>query len=78
MLISGTHGQIESRHGRTPDGTTLPGSGTFTFSPAPESLRDGLLADARQGALAVATGEAIWRSAVESRPIDIAELLAES
>ncbi|MEV0309979.1 Gfo/Idh/MocA family protein [Nonomuraea fuscirosea] len=110
VLISGTHGQIESRHGRTPDGTPLPGSDTFTFSPlfgepetievivregghegadplqrsdlfgepAPESLRDNLLADARQGALAVATGEAIWRSAVEARPIDIAELLAQS
>ncbi|MEV4473343.1 hypothetical protein [Nonomuraea sp. NPDC049504] len=81
MVISGTHGQIESRHGRTPDCTPLPGSGTFTFSPLfgtpePESLRLGLPADALQGALAVATGEAIWRSAVERRPIDIAELLS--
>ncbi|GAA3125586.1 hypothetical protein [Nonomuraea salmonea] len=81
VVISGTHGQIESRHGRTPDGTPLPGAGTFTFSslfgtPEPESLRLGLPADALQGALAVATGEAIWRSAVERRPIDIAELLS--
>ncbi|MEV4805894.1 hypothetical protein AB0K18_38350 [Nonomuraea sp. NPDC049421] len=108
MVISGTHGQIESRHGRTPNGTPLPGSGTFTFSPLfgapetidvivregghegagpvlhndlcgtpePESLRLGPPADARQGALAVATGEAIRRSAVERRPIDIAALLS--
>ena len=107
VVISGTHGQIESRHGRTPDGTALPGSDTFTFSPlfgppetiavivrdgghegadpllrndlfgepAPESVRQGLPADARQGALAVATGEAIWRSVVERRSIDIAELI---
>ncbi|NUR89440.1 MAG: Gfo/Idh/MocA family oxidoreductase [Nonomuraea sp.] len=107
VVISGTHGQIESRHGRTPDGTPLPGSDTFTFSPlfgpqetvevqvsegghegadpllrndlfgepTEQSLREGLPADAWQGALAVATGEAIWRSAVESRPVDIAELL---
>ncbi|OKI54855.1 Gfo/Idh/MocA family protein [Micromonospora sp. CB01531] len=110
VVISGTHGLIESRHGRTPDGRPLPGSDTFTFSPlfgtpetievivregghegadpllnndlfgepAPESLRQGLPADARQGALAVATGEAIWRSAMESRPIDIAELVGRS
>lgn len=110
VVISGTHGQIESRHGRTPDGAPLPGSDTFTFAPlfgtpetievivrdgghegadpllrndlfaepAAESLRQGLPADARQGALAVATGEAIWRSVVESRPIDIAELIGHS
>ena len=107
VVISGTHGQIESRHGRTPDGTPLPGSDAFTFfplfgtpetidvivregghegadpllrndlfgEPAEESLRQGLRADAWQGALAVATGEAIWRSVVEGRAIDIADLI---
>ncbi|PZG20489.1 Gfo/Idh/MocA family protein [Nonomuraea aridisoli] len=107
VVISGTHGQIESRHGRTPDGTPLPGSTTFTYSPlfgepsvidvivqegghegadpvlrndlfgepGPDSLRLSLPASATDGALAVATGEAMWRSVVESRPVDIAELL---
>ncbi|GAB2597575.1 Gfo/Idh/MocA family oxidoreductase [Pseudactinotalea suaedae] len=43
--------------------------------PDEESTAMGLMADARQGALAVATGEAIWRSAQEGRAIEISELL---
>ena len=44
--------------------------------PDEESTALGLMADARQGALAVATGEAIWRSAREARIVEIEELLA--
>ncbi|WP_420113526.1 Gfo/Idh/MocA family protein [Pseudactinotalea sp.] len=43
--------------------------------PDAESVAMGLMADARQGALAVATGEAIWRSAEQGRAIEISELL---
>ncbi len=39
--------------------------------PTPESLALGLPADARQGALAVATGEALWRSAETGETITI-------
>lgn len=45
------------------------------MGPDEESLALGLMADARQGALAVATGEAIWRSAQAGQPIEIADLL---
>lgn len=43
--------------------------------PGPESAELGLAAGSLDGAYAVAVGEATWRSARESRPIDIAELL---
>jgi len=43
--------------------------------PDEESTAMGLMADARQGALAVATGEAIWRSTQQGRAIEISELL---
>jgi predicted dehydrogenase len=39
------------------------------------SRRDGLDASSLQGAIAVATGEAMWRSQLEHRPISIAETL---
>ncbi|HEY8788277.1 MAG TPA: Gfo/Idh/MocA family oxidoreductase [Actinopolymorphaceae bacterium] len=39
------------------------------------SRRDGLDASSLQGAIAVATGEAMWRSQLEHRPISIADLL---
>jgi len=39
------------------------------------SRRDGLDASSVQGAIAVATGEAMWRSAKEHRPISIADTL---
>jgi predicted dehydrogenase len=39
------------------------------------SRRDGLDASSVQGAIAVATGEAMWRSAQEHRPISIADTL---
>ncbi|HIT76181.1 MAG TPA: polyketide cyclase, partial [Candidatus Avipropionibacterium avicola] len=39
--------------------------------PGPESVELGLPADARQGALAVAAGEALWRSAETGETITI-------
>jgi predicted dehydrogenase len=45
--------------------------------PSEESLRLGLPADSRQGAYAVAAGEAIWRSAADNRPYAIAELVGD-
>lgn len=39
------------------------------------SRRDGLAASSVQGAIAVATGEAMWRSAREHRPVAIADTL---
>jgi predicted dehydrogenase len=45
--------------------------------PAPESHSLQILADSRQGALAVAMGEAVWRSVADNRPYRIAELLRE-
>lgn len=43
--------------------------------PDEESRRLGLMADARQGALAVATGEALWRSIEQGEPVDVPGLL---
>lgn len=48
------------------------------LGPDEESIALGLMADARQGALAVATGEAMWRSAQEGRAIEISELLSSA
>lgn len=45
--------------------------------PSKESVRLGLTADSRQGAYAVAVGEAIWRSAVDNSPYDVGELLGD-
>jgi predicted dehydrogenase len=45
--------------------------------PSDESRRLGLAADSLQGAYAVAAGEAIWRSAADNRPYEIAELLGD-
>ena len=41
----------------------------------PESKQLNMIAGTRAGAMAVALGEAVWRSIAESRPIDIADLL---
>ena len=46
-------------------------------APSQESLRMGLTADSRQGAYAVAVGEAVWRSVRDNRPYDIRDLLGE-
>jgi predicted dehydrogenase len=45
--------------------------------PSPESLSLQILADSRQGALAVAMGEAVWRSVADNRPYRIADLLGD-
>ncbi len=45
------------------------------LGPDAESLALGLAADSYAGALAIATGEGIWRSIAEERPYHIAELL---
>jgi predicted dehydrogenase len=45
--------------------------------PSAESLRLALTADSRQGAYAVAVGEAVWRSVRDNRPYDVRELLGE-
>ena len=47
------------------------------LAPSQESLGLGLPSDSYAGAVAVATGEAIWRSVREGRPYSIAELLGE-
>ena len=43
--------------------------------PSAESVREGLPASSLQAALAVAAGEALWRSVQEERPVGVAELL---
>ncbi len=45
--------------------------------PGADSVRLGLVATAYEAAVAVATGEAIWRSSVEGRPFTLRELLGE-
>lgn len=45
--------------------------------PTPEFDELGLSASSLDGALAVAVGEAVWRSVEENRPINIAELLGD-
>lgn len=47
------------------------------LEPGKDSVRLGLSATAYEAAVAVATGEAIWRSSVEGRPITLQELLGE-
>jgi predicted dehydrogenase len=47
------------------------------FGPSEESQRLRLPADGREGALAVAIGEAVWRSAADNRPYQIADLLGD-
>lgn len=46
-------------------------------TPSEESLRLGLPSDSYAGAVAIAAGEAIWRSAKEGRPYTVAELLGD-
>ncbi len=43
--------------------------------PSDESRRAQIQASVLEGALVVATGEAMWRSAVEGRPVDVAGLM---
>ncbi len=45
-------------------------------TPSPESLELNLVAGSKDGAMAIAIGEAVWRSIKEKRPILIPELLA--
>lgn len=45
------------------------------IGPTEESRRLGLVASSRAGAVAVAAGEAIWRSIEQGAPIDVADLL---
>lgn len=47
------------------------------LGPSPESRDLRIMADSRQGALAVAMGEAVWRSVADNRPYGIDELLAD-
>jgi predicted dehydrogenase len=47
-------------------------------APSPEAAELGLAAGSLDGALAVAVGEAIWRSAQSQRPITIADLLPDA
>jgi len=107
LIITGTHGQIETQTGRTPDGEVLTGTDklilrplfapaqTVTIeqvlgghegadpllrhdlfiAPTAESERLGLVASSREGAVAVAAGEAIWRSIQADEPIDVLGLL---
>ena len=42
-----------------------------------ESEELGLIATSQQAAVAVATGEAMWRSVLDNRPYDVAELLGD-
>lgn len=45
------------------------------LAPAATSVLDGIRATSIQGAIAVATGEAMWRSVVEHREVGVADLL---
>jgi hypothetical protein len=45
--------------------------------PSDDSMKLGLPASARDGALAVATGEAIWRSLESEQPVEVVPLLRE-
>lgn len=47
-------------------------------APSPEAVELGLAADSLDGALAVAVGEAIWRSVQSGQPIAIAALLPDA
>lgn len=108
LIISGTHGQIETQTGRLPGGITIPGTDTLIhrpifgeaetltieqvlgghegadpllrqdlfIAPSEESIRTGLVASSWEGAVAVAAGEAIWRSIETGEPIDIADLIS--
>jgi predicted dehydrogenase len=108
LIITGTHGQIDTQTGRTPQGEPLPGTDRLTLRPlfeppreltveqvlgghegadpllrrdlfvgvGEESRRLGLVASSRDGAVAVAAGEAIWRSIETGAPVDVAELLS--
>lgn len=107
LIISGTHGQIETQTGRMPDGEQLPNTDKLILRPlfaqpqtvtieqvlgghegadpllrhdlfigaTEESQRLGLVASSREGAIAVAAGEAIWRSIEQDAPIDVAGLI---
>lgn len=107
LIISGTHGQIETQTGRMPDGEQLPNTDKLILRPlfaepqivtieqvlgghegadpllrhdlfigaTEESQRLGLVASSREGAIAVAAGEAIWRSIQQNEPVDVPGLL---
>lgn len=107
LIITGTHGQIETLNGRLPDGTALPGSDAVVYRPLfaePEehpiekasgghegadpllrhdlfvgptdySREVGMVATSWEGALAVAMGEAMWRSAESGEPIQVSSLI---
>jgi predicted dehydrogenase len=47
-------------------------------TPGPESAALGLAADSRDGAYAVAVGEAVWRSVASGEPVSIAALLPDA
>lgn len=108
LIITGTHGQIETQTGRTPGGEQLPGTDQLILrplfeepevvtieqvlgghegadpllrhdlfiAPTEESQRLGLVASSREGAIAVAAGEAIWRSIASDTLIEVPGLLA--
>ena len=107
LIITGTHGQLETQTGRSPQGETFPGTDRLVLrplfaepqvlsieqvlgghegadpllrhdifiGPTEESTRLDLVATSRAGAVAVAAGEAIWRSIAQGAPVDVQELL---
>ncbi len=110
LIITGTHGQIETQTGRSPEGEVFPGTDRLVLrplfdeprtlsieqvlgghegadpllrhdvfvGPSEESVRLGLVASSREGAVAVAAGEAIWRSIQQGSPVDVKQLLRTS
>jgi hypothetical protein len=67
----------ETRHAEGGHGGADPRLLSDLFvGPSNESEELRLPADSRDGAYAVAIGEAVWRSLKTNRPIEIAELLA--
>ncbi|MEE6283202.1 Gfo/Idh/MocA family protein [Georgenia sp. MJ170] len=110
LIITGTHGQLETQTGRTPQGEPLPGTDRLILrplfeepqvlsieqvlgghegadpllrhdvfvGPTEESTRLGLVASSREGAVAVAAGEAIWRSIEQGGPVNVQDLLRTS
>ena len=107
LVITGTHGQIETSVGQYPDGSPVPDTGKLVVHPlfsrsfevpdvqvgggheradlelrrelfgasSAATQRLGLAASPREGAVAVAAGEAIWRSILQARLVRIEELL---
>ncbi len=66
--------EVETRHGGH-GGTDRRIRRDLLLGTSELSTRDGLDASSVQGAIAVATGEAMWRSAQERRPISIVDTL---